>query len=779
MYNNPFIKVTWIDTFENFTPEKTNRVKTYFQKKYNSKNVKIVTRMVSYKNETTLHSLDLSENITDFDYQKNLMKDFISENKIDVKWDVIERLDNKVNSTLLNQNGVKIKYNKWFLEKVEFSNFLSYGQDNVIDFTVLPGITVVESNPKNFGGKSTATVDLLMFLFFNKTTKSKTNIDIFNRFSNEDTVFVKGYIKIDGESFIIERKSNRKKTKTGDYNVINSVEFSKISADGTIVNLNGEQRRETELFIVSAIGTEEDFLSTILTNGYNLEEIIESKPTARGQILTKFLGLEVLKQKEEICKTIQSEWSKKLISNQYNILDLYGLNKLSKEQIINLNNDSIRQQNELVIYEKDLKNLENKKEDILKKRNNDVQDDLIKINSEQLKKDILDLTKEKEISLSNYNSVTLKEPSQYYIEEDHDILKKELNDVSFNHKLLMNEISKQENLILELENGSFCPLCKQSLSDVDHSDEINKIKNLINENKKTIVSIENNILEISKKENFFSSLKIEFDEYEKNKIKKSRYEIDIELKQININKLQSNLDEFIKNKEKLNENIRIDGELLILKTQIETIEANIRKNNISIENIKNKIISFEEKIKINEDLIKKIKQENDTQSIFKIYLTIFGKNGISKVILKNMIPLINQELYHLLVDSCNFILELNISDKNDVELVMIDTETRVVKPINSGSGYERTISSLAIRSVLTKISALPKPNIIVMDEVFGKIADENLEMVGEFFKKIKIYFDHIFVISHNPLIRNWSDNLIMIKKDNNISMIENIIPKIS
>jgi hypothetical protein len=779
MYNNPFIKVTWQDTFENFTPEKTNRVKTYFQKKYNSKNVKIVTRMVSYKNETTLHSLDLSENITDFDYQKNLMKDFISENKIDVKWDVIERLDNKVNSTLLNQNGVKIKYNKWFLEKVEFSNFLSYGQDNVIDFTVLPGITVVESNPKNFGGKSTATVDLLMFLFFNKTTKSKTNIDIFNRFSNEDTVFVKGYIKIDGESFIIERKSNRKKTKAGDYNVTNSVEFSKISVDGTIINLNGEQRRETELFIVSAIGTEEDFLSTILTNGYNLEEIIESKPTARGQILTKFLGLEVLKQKEEICKTIQSEWSKKLISNQYNILDLDGLNKLSQEQIINLNNDSIRQQNELVIYEKDLKNLENKKEDILKKRNNDVQDDLIKINSEQLKKDILDLTKEKEISLSNFNSVTLKEPSQYYVEEDHDVLKKELNDVSFNHKLLMNEISKQENLILELENGSFCPLCKQSLSDVDHSDEINKIKNLINENKKTIVSVENNILEISKKEKFFSSLKFEFDEYEKNKIKKSRYEIDIDLKQININKLQSKLDEFIKNKEKLNENIRIDGELLILKTQIETIQANIRKNNISIENIKNKIISFEEKIKINEDLIKKIKQENDTQSIFKIYLTIFGKNGISKVILKNMIPLINQELYHLLVDSCNFILELNISDKNDVELVMIDTETRVVKPINSGSGYERTISSLAIRSVLTKISALPKPNIIVMDEVFGKIADENLEMVGEFFKKIKIYFDHIFVISHNPLIRNWSDNLVMIKKDNNISMIENIIPKIS
>ena len=39
------------------------------------------------------------------------------------------------------------------------------------------------------------------------------------------------------------------------------------------------------------------------------------------------------------------------------------------------------------------------------------------------------------------------------------------------------------------------------------------------------------------------------------------------------------------------------------------------------------------------------------------------------------------------------------------------------------------------------------------------------DMVGEFFKKIKDYFEHIIVISHNPLIRNWSDNLIMIKKE--------------
>ena len=96
---------------------------------------------------------------------------------------MVERLDNKVNSQIDKIRQNKVRYNKWFIKRIEFSNFLSFGDDNVIDFTELDGITVIESTPKNFGGKSTATVDLLMFLFFNSTTKTKTNGDIFNKYS--------------------------------------------------------------------------------------------------------------------------------------------------------------------------------------------------------------------------------------------------------------------------------------------------------------------------------------------------------------------------------------------------------------------------------------------------------------------------------------------------------------------------------------------------------------------------------------------------------------------
>jgi DNA repair exonuclease SbcCD ATPase subunit len=776
---NPFIKVEWEDTPENLTQERIKRVKSYFEKKYNSTNIKIVTKVVSNNLNTQLRTLEASDNILDPQHQKNIVKEFVAENDINVKWDLLNRLDDKVNSEIDKLNQNKVRYNKWYIKKLEFSNFLSFGENNIIEFNDLDGITVIESNPRNFGGKSTATVDLLMFLFFNSTTKTKTNIEIFNKFTDKDEVKVKGYVTIDGEDYIISRVITRKKTKSGDYNVKSDLEFFKTSEDGTIQNLSGEQRRETEQIITSAIGTEEDFLATILTTGYNLEQLIESKPTARGQILTKFLGLELLKQKEDICKEMYNDWSKKLVSNTNNVRDLEDSNVTLKESITNSENEIERLEIFLDETQKTLKKLESKRDDALSSKNNDIDQELIRTNPTLLKGEIDALTLKKKESEKNANSVNVTEPSQYYLEDDHESLKNEINRLVVEDRLDSDAITKNEKLIKQLEEGSVCPTCNRKLDEVDHTDEINKIKELINDLKESRKNHEQSLNELREKDNTFKSLKTEFDTYERNKIVKARYELEAEQRQVDIDAKQLKLDNYDNNKKKLEHNQRIDGELVALRSKIETANADIRITNTSIEKHKNNISNSNEKIQLNEELIKKIKSEEELIFVFKTYLTIFGKNGISKVIIKNMIPLLNQELYRLLSDSCYFTLELSINDKNELEFLMIDNETRVVKPLSSGSGYERTISSLAIRSVLTKVSSLPKPNIVVMDEVFGKIADDNLEMVGEFFKKIKEYFEHIFVISHNPLIRNWSDNIIMVKKEENVSSIEYVTTKIS
>jgi hypothetical protein len=294
-----------------------------------------------------------------------------------------------------------------------------------------------------------------MFLFFNTTTKTKTNVEIFNKFRDKNEVSVKGEIIIDDEEYIIERKIIRKLTKVGDHTVSNKLEFYKKNEDGTIVNLTGEQRRETETFIASAVGTEEDFLSTILTTGYNLEELIESKPTARGQILTKFLGLESLKIKEEIAKEIFNEWSRKLISNTFDKQTLSNEIDNSNDSISNSKNEIQRLEGELKGAEERLGDLEKERDNNLSARNNDIDKELINTNPTLLQREITFLLTQKNASQTNADSVVVTEPSQFYNEDQHKELRGEMAnlqgiDVACRYEKLEKEklIGKQKMIAL-------------------------------------------------------------------------------------------------------------------------------------------------------------------------------------------------------------------------------------------------------------------------------------------------------------------------------------------
>ena len=58
---NPYIQVVWEDTPDNFTQERIKRVRSYFEKKYGSKNVNVVTKVKSSNEE--IQSVDVSMKI--------------------------------------------------------------------------------------------------------------------------------------------------------------------------------------------------------------------------------------------------------------------------------------------------------------------------------------------------------------------------------------------------------------------------------------------------------------------------------------------------------------------------------------------------------------------------------------------------------------------------------------------------------------------------------------------------------------------------------------------
>ena len=768
---NPFIKVTWEDIPENFTQERIKRVRSYFQNKYNSKNVTVLTRGIDRKSGKEL-DIDLEQNVMDPVYQRNLMTQFVMANDMGVDIQLLKRLDDKVNAKISDELEINTKYKRVYIKNIKFSNFLSFGDDNTLDFNKLGGISVIDSNPPNFGGKSVLAVDLILFLFFNTTTKTTKAIDIFNRFRKSNEVLVQGEVEIDGNDYIIVRKIKRRKTKKGDWSVSTSLEFLERKKDGSLQNFTGEQRRETEKFIKESIGTMNDFLLTVLSTAGNIESLIDSKPTERGNILSRFIGLEILKDKEDACKKMYSEWSKKLISNVYNTEELKKEIITIQEEKDNLLEISINHQKELNTIVTQLKKKNNSRDELISQKNTDIEIEIQKVNPRLIKENITNHTTDLELlnkKLTVYgdsekpDSVDLELLKNKKIELNTVILEKTTDNANLRN---INKTTK------ELEESEICPLCKRNLDDVDHSNEIKKLKTKITTLTTTIDKNNKLIEKLEKSIDLLESKKIVFYEYEKEILKKERLLLEIGQKELVITKLKDKLIKWKENKEKLEKNAEIEKQILSLNSHLDILEANKDKFFREIEDYSNRIKNID--ILVSEHIIKidKIKKENDVNKVFRAYLTVFGKNGIIKTIVKSVVPKLNNELMRLLSDVTNFMVEIKVNDKNEVEFWMIDNNTNVEKLLASGSGFEKTLASLAIRTVLTKVSCLPRPNITVFDEVLGKVSNENLDQVGIFFGRVKDYFENVFLITHNPLVREWSDNTITINKENNISKLK-------
>ena len=627
---------------------------------------------------------------------------------------------------------------------------------------------MIESNPPNFGGKTVLSVDLLMFLFFNETTKTTKAEEIFNRFTDKDKVTVKGEIIIDGEEYVIVRTIERKLSKKNEWNVKSELDFFKKLSDGSLQNFTGEQRRETENFIKTSIGSKEDFLMTILTTSTNLEDLLESKPTARGQVLSRFMGLEFLKKKEESAKEIYSDYSKSMLSNIYNTEQLKNDNIQHEEDIVTLQTEIGELTTQLGEVDTNLVKGKDYRDDMLKKKHTNIDKEISMTNPVKVQEDIDSLEYQKTDIVKKLDEIKVVEPSSYYHEDDHDKVKDEYNVVYKEKVQIEAQINEIEKLKSSVSGGIMCQHCGIDLMNASITQsKIAELDGYImhKDQKEGLMN------DLSIKEQGFVQLKKEFDEYEKNKLIKEKYELSIEGFDLKIGNLKDKLVKYSELQDKIKENEKIETLLIKAGMRIEELEREKTQKQSSINNNTYKITSLGEKIKTNLNTIIKIGEESEKEKLYKIYLEAFGKNGISKIIMKTMMPLINSELQRLMEDSSYFKLEVRINDKNEVEFMMVDNGTGVEKLMVSGSGYEKTIASLALRSVLSKICSLPKPNIVVFDEVFGKISNDNLEMVSEFFIKIKDYFDNIFLISHNPMINQWADTTVKIKKEDNISRV--------
>ena len=770
------IRIDWKGYPEERTLESVNRVKTYFSEKYDIPKGSIKINFNPILKNSVGKVIDITDglidNIMDIAYQRNLFVEWLKLNEVSIEYDRLCRLDDKINEVLINNEEEDVRYRRWSIKNIWLDNFLSFGINNNITYKNLNGLTVVNSIPANQGGKTIFTIDSLLFLFFGKTTKTEVASEIFNTFSNIDTVTVGGQIEIDGDEYIIERGLSRKLSKTGEYKVSTSLDFYKVLSDGSKENLVGEQRRETDKLIVETIGSYDDFMLTIVATSKNLEDLIETKPTQRGRLLTKFIGLEVIEKKEDINKTLMSDFKSKMKSNHYNTKQL----EIDNEEYSRINSENrveIKEhENTLSVTNKKIKDATVKKEEVLGKRYI-IDEEITKVNPVTLNKEIEDLKNtgvtlnQKLVGIEN----DIKQiPKFSYDEQVHDELREEEKKIMLDKNNIENGIKNLEKTILDLKNGEICPTCKRSLEEVDHTSEILKNEKTVGDNKKELENVSETLDSILKKLTDISGEKKNSDLFDRLSMSKDKTDIEIEKMRVDYKEKNNLIKNYEKNSTFIEENRKLESTILGYNQLIETLE-------VEKDTIKNKIQTFttdiilkENSITENKKIIETIKKEEDVLKIFEVYGKMIGKNGISKLVLSSVIPIINYELIRLLDEVCDFEVQLEINDKNEVDFIIIKND--IIKKLRTGSGLETTLASLALRSVLGRVSTLPKPNVIVFDEVLGKVANINLDQVKIFFDKIKKMYDTILLISHNPIVQDWADKIITVEKINNISTLQ-------
>lgn len=770
---NSKVRVIWFDRPENYSRENKNKIINDTHVKYGipKKSINVIFKpSKKNKNGELIEIEDVQlENIMDKAYQKQLIKQYIEDNLIEIDINEIYEIDDKINSLINEDNGQNSIHRNWKIKDLWFSNFLSFGDNNNLNMSNLGGINLVTSTPSNTGGKTTLSIDVLMFLLYGLTTKTDKMEEIFNQFNGCKNLVVGGILEIDGVDFGIIRELSRSEKKAGGWNVKNEVSYYDIMPDGTKIKQEEEQSVMTGKKINERIGNVNDFELLVLATADNLAKLVDQTPGESAKFFNKFIGLEIIQTKEKLVREYFNNISKKFKSNVYDSLKLNDEIISFKNSIEENDELIVEKEKELLIKEKELKKLINEKESkltdkvVIDSELHNLTEEKIKIKINQI---IEEGTKYKN-RVSEIEKLILNFGDVSFDEKEYKSLNDDLNEKNKVLSSKSTELKIGEKNLTNLKNSEFCPTCGQKMENVDHQNEVSLIESNLEKLKLEIVGLEEEVSKLEIKIKDLDVLKQKFDDKNKLEIELSIKKTEYKLSQSEWKNENNLLKKYKSNVENIERNKKIDIELEKIKTDIIVVEKYKKTLEEQIVELKSSNERNKDSIKLNEQIISEINEENIKIRNYKLYIEIFGKNGISKIVLRTVLPIINSEIHRMLDGVCNFEIELNINSKNELEKNII--YDGVVKDIKSASGLEKTVASLALRAVIGRISCLSKPNFITFDEVLGKVAEENMENIKLIFDRIKDMYDIVFLITHIEKIKDWADNVIEIEKINNIS----------
>jgi DNA repair exonuclease SbcCD ATPase subunit len=141
------------------------------------------------------------------------------------------------------------------------------------------------------------------------------------------------------------------------------------------------------------------------------------------------------------------------------------------------------------------------------------------------------------------------------------------------------------------------------------------------------------------------------------------------------------------------------------------------------------------------------------------------------MIISNTTPQMEQEANNILEQIVDFRLNIE-TGANDINAFIKYNNERW--PVELSSGFEKFISSIAIRIALVNLSNLPRSNFLCIDEGWSVIDSNNMASVQILLSFLKTNFEFVIIISHLDSIRDCADKNIEIRKEKGFSKIEYI-----
>lgn len=783
------VRLLWRIPSTQYTREGEKSIVALFAQKYgiSEKNVSVECVFTNTNNTSGDIALN-SENIKsiqDPNFQHELFKQYLVDNEVEgYDWDALMQIDSRVNA-LIDYNLYE-KSKKYSIKWMKWKNFLSYGPDNYFDFTKLHGLVLLRGEPANKSGKSTFAYDLLHFLLFGRTKSGKSDnlAGMFNSYLPQETeLFVEGCICIDGNDYVIKRTLTRAaKSKKSIRTASQKVEYYRILDNGSYTeltnadneNLQGSSTTETSKIITEAIGDESDFDLIISANAKDLDDLISMKEGDRGSLLTRWIGLSCIEDKDEVARKIFNEEIKKQpYSLMYDRVTLRNEIDTLNAENIELTNSVETRKLHIAECEKKISDYTKNKEVLIaskRKLSDDIPNNVDINTLQNLMNQIVEQgkvsnsqLKDAEIKLADFGDIS-------YSEEEYKKLQREKEIVIENISSIKSQISRLKQDNADLKNGEKCPTCGRPYDNVDNSPKIKA-------NEEKIATLISEGTELGKKREFLTESINGLDVLRKRVNEKNSLEVSIARLKYTVESQRGKYKEYRDivrklqdNEEAIKANNAIDAQVNVINETIKT-ETRIKDSETGAKTIE------EQKIKSNEGLIAdkesyilKLIAEETAKKNWAQYLKLIGKDGISKMVLKKTLPIINAELSNLLSDVADFDVEVSIDEKNSVNFWIIRDDVK--NKLSAASGLEKTQAALALRVVLGNMSRLSKPPFVLFDEVLGTVAKENYDDMKKLYDKIVKNYDFILHICHIDL--DWYNQVVTVKKVNNISSISSV-----